>query len=139
MTHPKFTTGEALFAHLTEALHLTDHTITFHTVELGDDFEIGSGMIPDWETLNDDVAFDYVADRHWREEFLYVFACTTYQLGSGESEDATGDELDALDRARKESPDAFDSMLAQYADVLFNLTDSNVANPAYDEDALDEE
>ena len=139
MTHPKFTTGEALFAYLTEALSLTDHTITFHVIELADDFQFGSGMIPEWESLNYDDAFYWVADRRWNEEFLYVFACTTYQLGSGESESATGAELDALDRARKESPDAFDSMLSQYADVLFNLTDSNVANPCYDEDELDEE
>ena len=139
MDTPKFLHGEDLFAYLTETLHLTDHTMTFHTVETGDDFEFCDGMITDWESLNDDPAFNEIADRHWRDEFIHVYACTTYQLGAGESWNATAEELDALWDARRTSPEAFDSMLAMYADVLINLTDSNVANPAYDEDELDEE
>lgn len=131
----KFATAEELLAHLTALLHLQDHTITFHII----DAEIGSGMVMESEDLQESDAFNAIADRLYDQPFVEIVDVTTYQLGSGQSENADWKEIDALIEAMTYSPKAFDRLLADHADVLASLHDLNVANPAYDEDELDEE
>lgn len=128
-------TAKTMYGHLVQVLGLESRTITFHILEPSG--EIGSGMIPDWETINNSGAFNAVADSACDDPYVYVLSCTTYQLGSGESDAAGSRDLYALECARKVAPEAFDAMIADYADNLFNLSDGNVANPAYDEDELE--
>lgn len=127
-------TAKTMYDYLVQTLGLASRTITFHVIEpFG---EIGSGLIQDWEDLNESDAFNTVADRASDDPYVYVLSCTTYQLGSGESDAAGSQDVYALECSRALSPDAFDALLSDYADILCSLSDGNVANPAYDEDEL---
>jgi len=126
---------DELLARLTGLLHLQDHTITFHII----DDEIGSGMIMESEDLQESDAFNAIADRLYDQPFIEISDVTTYQLGSGESDHADCAEIAALVDAYTCCPKEFDRLLADHAEVIASLHDLNVANPAYDEDELDNE
>lgn len=133
-------TPAELYAHLYESLGLSTHTVVFHIVETDNgEFAFGRGSVMDVEPLNEDDAFNQIADRLYYEPYVYVESAITYMLGDGETEAATCEELAAIEKAFERYPDLFDGMIAEYAEPLYRITDSNVANPAYDEDELDAE
>ena len=131
--------GDELYADLVEALGLKTHTITFHFIERGDSIDFGSGMITCKEDLNDSDAFNLIADNAYDEPTIHIDDLPSYQLGEGESDDATWSEIETLEDFQSASPKAFDSMLTQYGELMCSLYDFDVANPAYESEESDEE
>ena len=136
MDFPKFATAEEVRDFLTKELSLADHTVTFHIAEPGPEF--GSGMISAWENLDESEAFAAICEKHEDSATITVESVVTYQIGEGQSENATWHEIETLENVYTTSPEAFDAFIAEYAENLFALRFSEVENPAY-EGASDDE
>ena len=137
MDTPKFTTAAQVYTYICETLDLVSRSINFHIISPADEF--GGGLIDNWEDLNDDDAFNAVADRMCDEPLVYIESVDSYNIGRGESDNASWKDLEVLENVYTVAPDLFNDCIYIFADHLFSLRDSNVANPCYDEDALDEE
>ena len=127
MTFDIITTAEELLQFLTDLLHLDTRTITFHIIN---DEYIGGGLIDDPADLSDDDTFLAIAEGRWDQTYIHIDDVITYQIGTGESDDADYRDTDALEKAWKYCPDAFTNLLFGYADILSHLRDLDVLNPA---------
>ena len=123
-------TEAELLEFLTGRLSLDTHTITFHIID-GD--YIGGGLIDEEDDLYGSSAFDHLAYKYPDDSRLYISNVITYQIGSGESESATSKEITILEEAMYMSKDMFSDMLYEYADILCDLEDIEIENPAYEE------
>lgn len=121
-------TAEDLLDVLTERLDLSSHTITFHII---DDHLMAGGLIDEKEDLYNSDAFNLLADDFPDDDVIQIGEVTTYQIGHGESDSATEEELELFWNARYCYPHAWDRLLSEYADVLCTLQNIEIDNPAY--------
>lgn len=124
-------TAEDLLNLLEDRLDLSSHTVTFHII---DDDYIAGGLIDDKYDLYGSTAFDQIAYRYPEDELLQIDDVTTYQIGNGESESATSEEIEIFEDAQIYCPEQWALMLSEYADVLCSIQDIEIENPAYDPD-----
>lgn len=134
-TFENIKTAEDLLNLLTERLDLSSHTVTFHII---DDDLMAGGLIDDQYDLYQSDAFDQIADDHPDDELIQIGEVVTYQIGNGESDSATEEELELFWNARYCCPRAWDSLLNEYADVLCSIQDIEIENPAYAPEEDDE-
>ena len=130
----KFSNASEVKAHLWEALHLVDHSITFHVIDVGDDIMYFRPGIIDcsgdlWES---DGWFD-IGTAHYDESKILVFAVESYMIGEGESDHADWSDIELLEQINEESHDAMDAFLREYAESLCQFGDFELENPAYEE------
>ena len=129
-----FNNANEVNAHLREALHLGDRAVTFHVIDVDDDILYFRPGIIDcsgdlWES---DGWFD-IGTAHCDEREIHVTAVESYMIGEGESDHADWSDIELLEEISEESPDAMDSYLRDYADVLCSFGDFELENPAYEE------
>jgi len=130
----KFNNANEVKAHLWEALHLDNHAITFHVIDVGDDIMYFRPGIIDcsgdlWES---DGWFD-IGTAHYDEKEVRVFAVESYMIGDGESDHADYSDCVLMENINEESSDAMDAFLREYADVMCSFGDFELDNPAYEE------
>lgn len=137
MDFPKFTTAAEVRDYLTKELGLNDHTVTFHIADPGPEF--GSGMITDWADIDMSEAFAAICEKQDDSASITVENLVTYQIGEGQSENATSREIETLENVYTTSPEAFDAYLYEYAEFICALRWREVENPAYEGEEDDNE
>jgi len=129
-------TAKEMYNALSRDLGLASHTISFHIVNDDPDY-IDGGLVDCREDLYQSDAFDAFADDHSGAPSLCV-SVYSFQIGNGESDNATREEIEILSRAMRDEPSAFESFLYDYADVLYTIDDYETVNPAYDPEEYDD-
>lgn len=119
--------AEAMLSAIIARLDLEHGTVVFHVL----DGRLASGSVLDRERLEVSDAFLAMADDCDSQPTVTASNVTTYMLGTGETYDATTDDIRYLDALKDSDPDTFDTMLDRYADVLASLDDIELENPYF--------
>ena len=126
--------------YLWDALELSGRAITFWLADFGIAPDaVGPGMI---ESIDDLYETDYVydlGDENPEMEHFDVYSVGSYMIGDGEVDRADHGDVDVLREVNRQSPNAFDAFLREYADSLVTLGEGKVDNPYYDPEAEDDE
>ena len=130
MDNLQFSSAADIRDYLTSMLGLDHHTVTFHIAEPGPEF--GSGMIDAWENIDESEAFSLICEAQEDSCSVTVDSVITYQIGSGESDSATWDELKTIESVYRAAPDLFDQYIYEDADVLFTLLAGEMENPVHE-------
>lgn len=132
----KFNTAEEVRSFLWEKLNLSNHAITFHLVDVGDDIlYYRPGIIMSEEDFAESDALSDIGTAHYDEQEIEVDCVASYMIGEGESDHADYSDIEVLEEVSEESREAMDSFITQYADLICSLYDFTVENPEYDEEA----
>lgn len=129
---------ENLKARIWKELGLNDRSIIFchFDTEYGDG--IGGDLIESTDDLFDcDEWYEFCYNEVPNVPSVSMDECTTYLIGNGEVDHASGGDIDCLNAIISGNHRTFFELLDEHADVLATIQDEEVSNPAYD--VLEEE
>lgn len=121
--------------YLWEKFNLSEHSITFHIVDVGDDtLYYRPGIITTQDDFESSEIWYDLATVYGDEPRVTIYSVTSWMIGEGEADYADWDDCEVLEEMDKYNHDAMELFLDEYADGMGTIGDFTLDNPEYEAD-----